>query len=266
MAKFSDIRLEDRLTFYVTCGIFSVAVVTAIILIKQANVMEGQLEEMKAAGGQTERLVILNTSQMANAAKTAEATQIQAQAAQDSVKAIRRQMQQDQRAWLSIRPNWPPAKNPSGETVANVVQLTPNAPLSVPMRMTISGKTAAKQVLAIFFVEVVKATDAPKLDSKSPYFWRFSAGLIQPTETPGDFLVYRQQPGIGLNAMSNLGEPEMQELRNGDAYLVVHGKMRYRDIFEASHWAKYCFAMPLSFTLKYYNSKRCSDYNSIDNR
>jgi hypothetical protein len=102
MGKFSDVRLEDRLIILLTAGIFCLAAVTAFILVRQANVMEGQLEEMKAAGGQTERLVILNVGQMANATKTVVATQLQAQAAQDSVRAIRRQTQQDQRPYIWI--------------------------------------------------------------------------------------------------------------------------------------------------------------------
>src|SRR5690242_17805235 len=100
MKKFTELELDARLMIWLTLGILLVAAATAFVLIRQANVMQGQLDEMKGAGEQTDRLIILNTGQLANAAKTASAARDQAKAAQDSVKAIQAQMRQDQRAWM----------------------------------------------------------------------------------------------------------------------------------------------------------------------
>jgi hypothetical protein len=247
---------------WLTTALFAIGIFTARVFHKQFKEMKAQTEILNEqakqaaadsieAGRRIERQMDLAGKQVA--------------AAQDGVKAIQRQMRQDQRAWLSVRPYWPPGKDAKGEVVATVVQLTPDAPLSVPMRITVSGKTAAKKIFATFFVDVVKATDEPNLDGKNPYWWRFSAGLIQPNDPPNDFLAYRQRAGKGLDTMSKLTETELRELQSGDAYLVVYGKMWYRDIFNTLHWAKYCYPMPLNFTPKYYNFKDCTDYNSTDN-
>jgi hypothetical protein len=188
----------------------------------------------------------------------------QATAAQENVKAIQRQTRQDQRPWLALTMDWPSVKNEKGEIVAKVVQVTENQALAVPMQLINSGKTAARQVQANIFVEVVKATEGPHLNGNSPA-WHFFAGIIVPN-TPSRFFAYRQLPDkAGLEAMSNLTAAENQELSAGRVYLAVYGEMTYRDVFDVAHWTKFCGWVPLNLTPRYYNSKSCSDYNSVDN-
>src|ERR1700676_3757239 len=98
----SDLELHDKAIIWLTFGILLIAGVTGGILVRQANIMESQLDEMRGSGQQTDSMIILNTGQLTNAARSAKAAQDQAEAAQASVKAIQRQMRQDQRAWINI--------------------------------------------------------------------------------------------------------------------------------------------------------------------
>jgi len=99
----------------VTIGILAVTSYTAKVFLHQADIMEGQLEEMRGAGQQTERLIILNTGQMLNAAKTAGAAGDQAKAtirvADEAKKAnetTREALVNGERAYISAVPNVEP--------------------------------------------------------------------------------------------------------------------------------------------------------------
>jgi hypothetical protein len=62
--KWLELDLQDRLMVLLTTGVLVVAALTAYIFLKQADIMQGQLEEMKGSGEQTERLIILNQGQL----------------------------------------------------------------------------------------------------------------------------------------------------------------------------------------------------------
>jgi hypothetical protein len=69
--KWSHIAFKDRLMILLTAGILLMAAVTAYIFLKQANVMQGQLDEMQGGSNQTEQLIILNKGQLTIAARNA---------------------------------------------------------------------------------------------------------------------------------------------------------------------------------------------------
>lgn len=250
MKKFSELELDARLMIWLTAGIVGVAVVTAFILIRQANVMQGQLDEMKGAGEQTDRLIILNAGQMGNAAKIAKSAQIQADAAQANVKAIQRQMRQDQRAWIGVELTSDPTPNAKQGTAT--VSVTENQPIGIPLRFTNTGKTAARHVEAIFFVEVVKNGQVPLLNSKKKAESGFSAGIVYPS-IHSDIAAFRIRPAT---------RTEQQDLISGQAYIAVYGRVDYRDVFKVPHWNKFCLWIP--FASIGYTSRECAQYNNVD--
>jgi hypothetical protein len=63
----ADLGLEARAMILLTFGILLVAGLTAYVFLQQARLMEGQLEEMRSGGGQTERLIILSQGQLTQA-------------------------------------------------------------------------------------------------------------------------------------------------------------------------------------------------------
>lgn len=233
--------------------------------IHEAN---AQAKEMSAQTGILNQQASQAATAYDQAAKRAEQqlglAQKQVSAAQDSVKAIQRQMMQDQRPWVSLDLDWPSLKSPSGEPIAKVVQVTENQPLSAPMRISNSGKTAAKNVYATIFIEVVDSKENPHIRSSKAQAWRFEAGALFPN-APSDFVAYRQEPNrTGLEAMSVLTPTENQELRSGQAYLAIFGRATYDDVFKTPHWTRFCFWLPMTATPAYYHSQECSKYNAVD--
>src|SRR5436309_13625139 len=72
--RWQDIELKDRLMILATIGIVLIAGITGWILSRQANLMEGQLDEMKGTGEQTERLITLNSGQLTQVGRQVETT------------------------------------------------------------------------------------------------------------------------------------------------------------------------------------------------
>lgn len=250
---FFFIKLEDKLVIYFTAGIFLTAAVTALIFIRQANVMEGQLEEMKGAGNQTERLVILNMGQLANAAKSAAASQIQAIAAQENVKAIQRQMRQEQRAWISIQfTQW---------------DISPNAPISIKSTMSNSGKTPAKHIRSKIVVRKVMTSERLHLAYEGYPLSEPRGGILIPNE-PITILGYIslqfQDPGHAIVPM-RMTQNDVEQIKAGLAYGIIYGKIDYDDIFGKHHWIKFCGYNSGDMHQIQHAVTSCAEYNDVDN-
>jgi hypothetical protein len=236
-----------RIGIILAIATFVVGALTLIIFYRQLDLMRTQLQDAESDGRTASRHARQQIS-----------------ALQSQVKAIQTQTRQDQRPWLGIDMNWPTIKNPTGEVVGRIVSVTENIPLGIPLRITNSGKTAARKVHADIWVQVVKTTEEPRLNAPKSIGWFFKAGLIQPGSL-NDFVAYRQRPqATGIEAMSNLLPSEKSDLMNGNAYLAVHGKITYVDGFNIDHWTKFCNWVPLSLTPRYYVSQDCSAYNDVD--
>jgi hypothetical protein len=128
--KWSDIPLKDRLLIWLTGGIVAVAAITAFVLIRQSNIMQGQLDEMQGSGQQTERMAILAQGQMVNAAREAENTKLIADATQSA-------MLIDQRPWVGPRRYTRPPQE-------SILQLQPRLFFTAVLANT--GKTPALHV------------------------------------------------------------------------------------------------------------------------
>src|SRR6266404_3165766 len=219
-----------------------------------AWIFYGQFGEMKS------QTAILNQQAKQASADSVEATRRveqqldisrqQVSAAQASVKAVQRQMRQDQRPWLSMAFNWPAVKAANNQELS-VIQFTENQPVTVPLKYSNNGKTAARNIIGGMFVEVVKSGDAPKLDSKNVPPFGFTAGVLFPGPT-GETFVIRQ----GANGKNDPLTPlEKEDLTSNRAYIAVYGKILYDDIFSVRHWTKFCFWLPLSAAPSSYNAQ-----------
>lgn len=177
----------------------------------------------------------------------------QAKAADGSVKAIQRQMRQDQRAWLDI--------------VIGNFQWGLNVPVSVPVIITNMGKTPARKFRVAVVVEVLTIDKSPDLSDKlnTPAVTE-TAGIMTPhsvsTLKGQTFLV---DPSDKSKAIPwNLGETDKLNLEIGKTYWVAHGMLWYDDIFKTSHWRKFCtFGSPKPGILM--PTGACSEYNNVDN-
>jgi hypothetical protein len=246
-------KRQAKLTIY--------AIVIAAIA---AALVYGQIKEAtwnnQILAAQTESAIVGALEAERNSRAQLKIAQDQANAAQDSVGAIQQQMRQDQRPWLDIHFN-----TPTGQSTKVNISLDTNKPLMVPLRIINSGKTAARRVQTTMFVEVVDSTKEPHLDSTHLAPWIVTTGLIVPG-SPNDLLAFRQIPGkSGLEAMWNPTPDEIKNLNDGSYYVAVHGRITYIDGFNISHWTKFCFPMTSGVT-HFYNYRKCTDYNDVDNK
>lgn len=257
MKKFADLELDARLMIWLTAGIFAMAAVTAFILIKQANVMQGQLDEMKSGGDQTDRVIVLNMGQLTTAAKTAVAAKRQADAAQGSVKAIQRQMRQDQRAWIKIEfgplvSHDNPTKGTSIPTVAATI--------------TNTGKSPAKKIFVKMTMEKVPNGQSPSFTFPLPItvtigsMWQ---GRLEPLR---DVTILWINPQTKEVEPRPLTAAEDAELVHGKAYIATYATVTYEDVFGIHHQTTSCtFASESPTPVLLGGAEKCTDYGGVDN-
>jgi hypothetical protein len=213
--------------------------------------MEDQLDEMRGAGQQTDRLIILNTGQMTNAARTARAAQIQAEAAQAGVKAIQRQMRQEQRAWINLTVNLPQ-------------EFKENEGVTGSIHLINTGKTPAKNLVGQFVIEEVKNGESPIFIYSGIARTIMSAGSVFPNSTLDGTVPWSHKAQGTTNVGPTIvNTADIKNLTDGKVFFVIHGRIDYRDVFNAPHWVTVCgwTAAPA----RNYTAKKCSDYNNVDN-
>lgn len=184
---------------------------------------------------------------------TATATQKQVGAAQDSVKAIQRQMRQDQRAWLT----------PTCETKAT---LRDGQPIGQLCYYTNTGKTPAKRIKAQFMMKIVREDDVGMFDYPKKVVTRSDVNALFPPQ--------REPLGIYLYVPDRYPEqvlytdPTKTLFLNGTIMFMVYGEITYNDIFGIRHWIHYCTTTyaPITHLTKPRISKACSDYNDTDDQ
>ncbi len=110
----------------------AVAGLTGAAIYWQAQIGAETLREIKKGGEDTHTLAESAKKQAENTARQLPIAETQAKAAQDSVKAIQRQMRQDQRAWLKISFATSPLQD--------------NAPIPIMSELINMGKTPAKNI------------------------------------------------------------------------------------------------------------------------
>lgn len=252
MKKFGELELDVRLMIWLTGGIFVMAAVTAFILIRQANVMQGQLDEMKSGGDQTDRVIMLNMGQLTNAAKMALAAKQQADAAQGSVKAIQTQMRQDQRPWMGVIEN--------GQLVVN------DKGVSFPIRFgtTQGSKTPARDVRAMFILKPV--LNRKPLNLKPWYQLRGPAdaqlaGIMFPSQATDLTVKYRDPKTAKAIPLSI---EQTRQLTQGESFIVIYGAVRYRDTFGNQHWTQFCDWKFVKAIPEGYTASDCTEYNNTD--
>ncbi|HXM95758.1 MAG TPA: hypothetical protein VOA64_16150 [Candidatus Dormibacteraeota bacterium] len=183
--------------------------------------------------------------------------QTQANAAQESVKAIQRQMRQDQRAWMTIS---------SGNTdFAKKTVESKEVLVTIPITITNTGKTPAKRVVTEIVVENVSMSKAPSFSYVVARTTDVGGAIlpnaahqiaVQPLEFVPETKEFRTKP---------LSDLEYQELLAGKSYMATYGRIEYKDVFGVKHWFKFCSLALLSPKNVTMAPKACADYNDVDN-
>jgi hypothetical protein len=92
-------KWADKWMVRLTAGLVLLAAVSAVVGYLQWTSINGQLEEMRSSGSQTERQIILAMGQLAVANRAATSASIQADAATQTTKNFR----VEQRAWMGVK-------------------------------------------------------------------------------------------------------------------------------------------------------------------
>jgi hypothetical protein len=238
---------------WLTGLLFIVGIATAFIFYRQFGEMKEQTrilnEQAKQAAADTIEAGDRVDRQLGFAAQ-------QVQAAQDSVKAIQRQMRQDQRAWVTFSPVSGVSWQKTADGLCGV---------STQLQYINVGKTAARHLIEEVVLEVVKNGNSPSFDYKHTAHQLGSTGIVLP-QKPETFTAQLSKP-VAANPI--LGEPrflsasEYRAMVDGEYYLAIYGRIRYQDIFNVPHWTKYCeFSAPS--TGRSFTAKACTDYNNVD--
>jgi len=144
---------------FLTALAILVAGLTGAAIYWQAQIGAETLKEIKKGGDDTHTLAESSKKQAENTARQLPLAEAQARAAQDSVKAIQRQMRQDQRAWMNIELAFLPW------TVINLLRLK--------WSWLTRARLQQKHVNGRAFVEKVLTSQTPHFGtSGSPFRYR----------------------------------------------------------------------------------------------
>jgi hypothetical protein len=228
---------ERRMLIATWVGI-AIGVITGLVFIGQFWQMKKQT---KILGQQVEDA----TSDTITARRHARQ---QLGAMQDQVKAIQRQMRQDQRAWLDIQ--------------FDAISWAENQTIQVRMTLTNKGKTPAKRVSGRAYVEKILINQ--KLEF-GKYEQQFGSGFLAPNIPISNWGFQSAHKHVPLP----MSKTDVADLNEGRAIAVVHGDITYLDIFGIEHWTKFCTynaAFRFITTTPVQNTAPpCTNYNDADN-
>jgi hypothetical protein len=227
--------------------LIAVGVATAVIFYEQFREMGRQTRILNIQAQQAAADAIEANKQIQEQLRIARQ---QAQAAQDSAEAIRRQMRIDQRAWISVAVSFPQ-------------EFKENTTIFGFAHITNSGKTPAKNILGQFVIEKVRNGESPSFTYSSTARTIATQGSLFPNasnDVPVEWV--RAIPRTSNMEPILLGPTDIADLRAGRIVFVIHGRIDYKDVFGMSHWIKACGG---TSTPGSYTAKKCTDYNDLDN-
>lgn len=176
----------------------------------------------------------------------------QAKSAEDSVKAIQRQMRQDQRAWIEISASAP-------------LPAVIGQPITTNFQLVNKGKTPATHIVIEAVLKQVKNGESPTFRYDGEPRQITTTGEMNPQQP-----AYRSASTGDWSKVKNEAVPhavtqkEMDSLLAGDSYLITYVRVRYRDIFGVQHWSRFC-EFSVFNNQRTYTAQKCTDYSSVDN-
>ena len=149
-------------------------------------------------------------------------------------------MQIEQRAWIEVRPQ---GSRDNPELSVFKVELIEGQPIVFPLKIFNTGKTPAKNFDLVVFVEVANNLRPPHLEcvdgsnSCPEGYWGFTGGIVPPNPDI-DFPASR----IGKSGeVWVASKAEVDAWNNGKSYIAAYGIVKYTDVFNVSHWTRFCF-------------------------
>lgn len=221
-----ELKPFEKQTIRLTILGILVAILTGVILYSQLSEMTHQTEilasqtESAAAGGLLDQM---------NTRKQLQIAQVQANAAQDSVRATQGQMRQEQRAWLAITPQKP---NYSMEA-SNDPPPTPWPPISTDVNIKNTGRTPALHLTGWARLQRTWLTGSIGQDKPD-----FSKGAKRQT-TPIDIPILNADE----TAVIRLYGPRYHWPDEMKDEHWINGEIDYCDVYNEQHFVNFCFEL-----------------------
>lgn len=246
----------SRRTYWIAIFAFGAALAAAIFVGSQVKIMSYQTQIMASqteSASASSLMDGMNTKrQLDIAQQQATSAGIQAKAAQDSVKAIQRQMRVDQRPWIKLSANFATFAVKVGDTIK----------ASTSFQET--GKTAAMEIMAEWVIDLVDDGTTLKFPFKVPRAF-YTTGVLYPSDpqvTQDVFWLTYDPKDKTKTIIRTFTVDDVKKLNDGAAFIIVYGRVRYVDGFHIHHWTHYCswtFSKPGS-----YHASQCPAYNRVD--
>ena len=234
-----------RIGFWVAFGAAVIIGIQVYEMTKQTQILASQTESAVAAGLMDEM----------NTRKQLDMAQKQAQAAQESVKAIQGQIRIDERPWLYI---------PSGSEKIEPYVL--GKEIADELYIVNSGKTLARNVMTKFRLHMLLKGEEPDFNYHDQFFPPIISkmGTIFPNEAPRYLRVYVVTTVGGEKLRVTLPQRDFDSLAKGEEHAVIYGTIEYDDTFGHHHWTRYCGGIILGQAFPNAPSKKCVEYNDAD--
>lgn len=265
-----ETRVIEILQFAVNAILAVIGIVALCIYGGQLRVMKGQLAEIIRQYPQLEKSARAS-------ADSATAAKDGVKAANDSVDAIKRQMRQDQRAWVKVEPRGNPVAGGDPTNPQFNLQLSSAEPVVIPIRIMNTGKTPAIDIDADVFIDIVDVDKDPFLPNPNKVLKpgepvpssryrrvasnHVTAGIIFPgTHTEA----VAKQARIGKNGkpeVDPIGIERAKKMQAEKAFIVIYGWVNYSDVFGVKHWTRFCKSLGPDSGER----SKCPQYNRVDN-
>jgi hypothetical protein len=145
----------------------------------------------------------------------------------------KRQIRQDQRAWIEIKPK------------VNEIKVVPGQPVAFDIVKVNIGKTVARHTVAVIELEKLSPLQSPSFSNFAGKVADTStAGTVFPNEEPQPF----KARWLAFNPTTNHVDPviaskaDAQDWKDGKFYFAIYGRIDYLDIFGFAHWTTFCAA------------------------
>jgi hypothetical protein len=177
--------------------------------------------------------------------KSTDAATKAANAAEASVKQVRKTARRDQRAWVAVVDL---QGIPEVGTIFSVNLVAQN-----------SGKTFAKNLTMRAVVEVITEKGREpdfSLEDSAAARQDSSISLLAPNaDYMMDIALRKQTPPHEIT------QSDLDEIRRGNLTIFVHGKMTYDDIFGCAHWTSFCTRLKSDLKYASYGKHNDADQN-----
>lgn len=150
----------------------------------------------------------------------------------------------DQRAWVSTYG-------------AATLSMELNKPLTATINIKNTGKTFARGMTLSQVLQILpkgELPDFPRQDRREEIEGVSSDTLLPPG---GEF-----EATVGLSKPLILSQSDIDAINAGDKFIVMFGKISYRDIFKCEHWTTFCLIyVPGPNTFNAYSANNDADDN-----